>query len=126
MARLILVKGKELRNTHTMHLACFPMHQEEHVYPRVLHQWKCDQKSEVLSYNINQNVAVTENRTYCYENDGLLRERMGLASGKAEQSYFQGMMPVNWAILVWFPSLDVSLFQTKGTRGKTRTLSAPR
>ena len=42
---------------------------------------------------------------------------MGLASRKTEQLYFQGMMSVNWAILVWFSSLDVSLFQTKGTQG---------
>ena len=70
---------------------------------------------------------MTENQTYrCYENDGLLGERMGLASGKAKQSYFQGMVSVNWAIHVRFPSLDASLFQMKGMRGRIHTLSAQR
>ena len=30
----------------------------------VPHQRKCDQKSEVLSCNLDQNIAVTENQTY--------------------------------------------------------------
>ena len=38
---------------------------------------------------------------------------MGLASGKAEQSYFQGMMSVNWAIFVRFPYLDVSCYERR-------------
>ena len=70
---------------------------------------------------------MTKNQTYlCYENDGLLGKMMGLAGGKAEQSYFQGMMSVNWAIFLRFLSLDVSLFQTKGMRGRIHTLSPPR
>ena len=110
-----------------MRLALFPTHQEEHIHARIPHQRKCDKKSEVLSYNLDQNIAVTEDQTYrCYENDGLLSKGMGLAGGKAEQSYFQGMMSVNRAIFVRFPSLDVSLLQTKGMRGRIRTLSTQR
>jgi hypothetical protein len=40
----------------------------------------------------------------------LLGKRMGLAGGKAEQSYFQGMASVCGAILVRFPSPGVSIF----------------
>ena len=47
-----------------MRLALFPPHQEEHIHARIPHQWKCDKKSEVLSYNLDQNIAVTENQTY--------------------------------------------------------------
>ena len=35
---------------------------------------------------------------------------MGLAGGKAEQSYFQGMVSVYGIILVRFPSPDFSFY----------------
>ena len=118
-------EGKQLRKTHAMHLALFPTHQKEHIHTRIPHKQKCDQKSEVLSYNLDQNIAVTEDQTYrCYENDGLLSKGVGLAGGKAEQSYFQGMVSVNWAIFVRFPSLDISCYKRRVMQGNTHAVSA--
>ena len=103
--RFNIERGKELRDTHAMCLPLFPAYQEEHIHVRDPRRLKRDKKSKIFSYNLDQNVAVTENQTYCYyENVGLLGKRMVLASGKAEQTYFQGMMSVSEAILVRFPS----------------------
>ena len=46
------------------------------------------------------------------------------AGGKAEQSYFQGIMSVNWAILVRFPSLDITNEENWGGGEDTHAVSA--
>ena len=46
-----------------MRITLFPTHQEENIHALVPHQRKCD-KSEVLFYNLDQNIAVAENQTY--------------------------------------------------------------
>ena len=78
-----------------MRVTLFPTYQEEHIHDRVRHQRKRDKKSKEFSHNLDQNIAVTENQTdRRYEDDGLLCKRMGLASRKAEQSYFQRIASV--------------------------------
>ena len=47
-----------------MRLTLFPAQQEEHIHTSVPHQRKRDKESEEFSYNLDQNVAVTENQTY--------------------------------------------------------------
>ena len=49
---------------YAMRITLFPTHQEENIHALVPHQRKCDKKSEVLFYNLDQNIAVAENQTY--------------------------------------------------------------
>ena len=88
--RLVSTEGRDCETLTQRASPHFPTHQEEHIHLCVSHQRERDQKSEVLSYDLDPNLVVG------YENDGLLGnlKRMGLAGGKAKQSYFWGIISV--------------------------------
>ena len=78
-----------------MNLALFPSHQIEHVLVFVPHPRKCDQESEEIPDDLNQDIAVAEKQTLRGdEDDGLLGKRMWLPRRKAQQPQFQSHIPV--------------------------------
>ena len=111
--RLNIERGQELRETHTTRLALFPAYQEE---------------ESTLASCTSENLI--RERVFSVKTLQWPRIRLmdamkmmgcsarGCAGGKAEQSYFQGMMYVNGAILVRFRSLNVSLLVTNEGNGR--------
>ena len=110
--RFNIERGQELRETHATRLALFPAYQGE---------------VSTLASCTSENLI--RERVFSVKTLQWPRIRLmdaikmmgcsarGCAGGKAEQSYFQGMMSVNGAILVRFRSLDVTLLVTNEGNG---------
>ena len=111
--RFNIERGQELRETHATRLALFPAYQGE---------------VSTLASCTSENLI--RERVFSVKTLQWPRIRLmdaikmmgcsarGCAGGKAEQSYFQGMMSVNGAILVRFRSLDVTLLVTNEGNGR--------
>ena len=65
------------RKTHTMSLALFPTHQNDHVFILIRSLWKSDEKHQEVPNNFNEDIIATKRETLrSDENDGLLSEGM--------------------------------------------------